>query len=157
MWQLCISAYQYKRQQNCECGNISTHCRSCVTTQTPKTEFVVHHLNHKKLPLMYTMWWFVYGFFDSNFEWLQRSWQYQYLANLLLIAHSYNSISSSDKVTFAARTSAILVLKVHPLLSMNWRVFLVDSWSRNSLIPFMRTSREGLRQVYDGIVGPPYK
>jgi hypothetical protein len=57
---------------------------------------------------------------------------------LLLIAHSYNSISSSGKVTFAARTSAILVLKVHPLLSMNWRGFLVDSCTHNSLIPFAR-------------------
>ena len=71
-------------------------------------------------------------------EHLQRSGQYHNLANLLLIAQSCNSMSTIEKVTFAARTSAILVLKVHPCLLTNMRVLLVDSCTRKSLIPFVR-------------------
>ncbi len=69
---------------------------------------------------------------------LQRSGQYHNLANLLLTAQSCNSMSSIEKVTLAARTSAILVLKVCPCLLTNRRVLLIDSCTRKSLIAFVR-------------------
>jgi hypothetical protein len=71
-------------------------------------------------------------------EQLRRSRQYQHLANLLLTAHSFNSMSLIDVMTFAAQTSAILVLKVRPCLLTDRRVLLVDSCTRKSLIPFVR-------------------
>jgi hypothetical protein len=69
---------------------------------------------------------------------LRRSQQYQNLANLLLTAHSCNSMSSIVKTAFFAQTSAILVLKVHPCLLTERRVLLVDSCTRKPLIPFVR-------------------
>jgi hypothetical protein len=82
-------------------------------------------------------------------EELQRSQQYQHLANLLVTAHSFNSMSLTDIMTFAARTSAILALKFCPFLSTDRRVLLVDSCNRKSLIPFVRIVYEAYNSSSD--------
>jgi hypothetical protein len=40
--QLCWTANQYRRQQNCECGRMSQDCSLCVKTQTQQTDFIDH-------------------------------------------------------------------------------------------------------------------
>ncbi len=92
------------------------------------------------MPLLNIMWLFVYGFFIAmlRIEQLQRSRQYQHLATLLLTAHSFNSMTLIDIMMFAARTLAILVLKVHPCLLTDRRVLLEDSCTCKSLISFVR-------------------
>jgi hypothetical protein len=82
-------------------------------------------------------------------EQLQRSQQYQHLANLLLTAHSFNSMLSIDIMMFAVQTSAILVLKVPPFLLMDRRVLLVDSCTCKSLIPFVRIVYEAFNSSSD--------
>ncbi len=115
MWQLSPSAYQYERQQHCECGKNSQHCPFCVKTQTPQTDFVFHHLHHKANALVVH-----YAVFYIWLSWSQlwelnsgkKSWQYQNLTNLFSTVQSQNSTLPKDNVIFVARTSAILVLKV---------------------------------------------
>ena len=52
-------------------------------------------------------------------------------------------------MTFAARTSAIVVLKVHPFLSTDRKGLLVDSCTHNSLIPFVKIVYEAFYSSSD--------
>ena len=58
-------------------------------------------------------------------------------------------MSSTVNMTFNAPTSAILVLMVRPSLLTKWRVLLVDSCTRKSLIPFVRTVYENFKSSSD--------